>query len=80
MIGPSDYVINVNKHVIARNARANTNDPPVRISKGKAGKGVYCHEAQIPEGSRILYSAGEPILKCGARLVIVCPTKPEIIR
>lgn len=74
------WFINVNKHVIARNARSGSDEPPVRISKGKAGKPVYCHEASIPHGSRIVYSANEPILKCGARLVIVCPKKPEVIR
>lgn len=73
------YYINVNKHTIAANARNNTNLPPVRVSRGKSGKGVYCHSAEIPAGSRIIYSASEPILKCGAKLVIECPSKPEIL-
>lgn len=74
------WFINVNKHIIGRNARSGSDDPPVRISKGKSGQGTYCHEARIPDGSKILYSAGAPILKCGARLVIECPTQPEVIR
>jgi hypothetical protein len=76
----TDYYVNINKHIIGSNARNNTDDPPVRISKGKSGKGTYCHEVQLPAGSRVVYSPHEPILKCGARLVIVCPTEPEIVR
>lgn len=74
------WYVNVNKHTIADNARNNNNNPPVRVSKGKSGKGVYCNECELPAGSRIIYSAMEPILKCGARLVIECPTEPKVIR
>jgi hypothetical protein len=75
------WFINVNKHIIANNARTpGPPAPPVRISKGKSGKGTYCFEAEIPAGSRIVYDAANPILKCGARLVIECPTQPEVIR
>jgi hypothetical protein len=74
------WFININKHIIAGNARTGTNNPPVRIVRGKAGKPTYCHEAKIPDGSRIVYDAVNPILKCGARLVIECPTQPEVVR
>lgn len=74
------WYVNINKHTIARNARHGSNEPPVRISKGKSGKGIYCHEAKLPAGSKIIYSAAKPILKCGARLVIECPTQPEVMR
>lgn len=74
------WYINVNKQVIGRNARTGSDEPPVRISKGKSGKPTYCHSASIPAGSAIIYNAHDPILKCGARLVIQCPTKPGIIR
>lgn len=74
------WFININKHVIAKNAKTGSDEPPVRISKGKTGRPQYCHAASIPAGSAIIYSAHEPILKCGARLVIQCPTKPGVIR
>lgn len=80
MIAPTDYVVNVNKHVIAANARTGRNDPPIRISKGTSGKGTYCHEIELPPGSTMIYSPHEPLLKCGARLVVKCPEKPQIIR
>lgn len=74
------WFVNVNKHVIAQNARDGTELPPVRVSKGKSGAGTYCNEVELPAGSRIIYDAATPILKCGARLVIECPTKPTIIK
>lgn len=74
------WFVNINKHVISRNAREKTEDPPVRISKGKTGPGIYCHEVELPAGSRVVYSPSRPILKCGARLVIECPTEPKVIR
>lgn len=74
------WYVNINKHTIASNTKNNTNAPPVRISRGKSGEGVYCSEVELPAGSRVVYSAHDPILKCGARLVIECPTKPEVIR
>ncbi len=74
------WYINVNKHIIGANARQGTDNPPVRISKGKSGKPVYCHEAELPPGSKIIYSSQDPILKCGARLVIECPTEPKVTK
>jgi len=76
----TDFFVNVNKHTIASNAKHGTENPPVRISRGKSGKGTYCNEVELPAGSRVIYSASEPLLKCGARLVIQCPTEPKIIR
>lgn len=69
--------ISVNKHVIAHNARHGTNDPPIRVTVGKSGPGVYCWSVDIQGPSRLLYSADKPILKCGARLVI--ETEADVI-
>ena len=74
------WYVNINKHVIASNAKHGTSDPPVRFCKGKAGKQTYCHEVELPAGSRVIYSPDKPILKCGARLVIQCPDEPKVIR
>jgi hypothetical protein len=74
------FYVNVNKHKIAGNAKNGTDEPPIRISSSKSGSGEYAHEIELPAGSRILYSAHKPILKCGARLVIECPTKPIVLR
>lgn len=74
------WYVNINKYTIRDNAIRGTDNPPVRVSKGKSGKGLYCSELELPAGSRIIYSALEPILKCGARLVIECPTQPKVIK
>lgn len=71
------WYINVNKHRIASNAKNNENVPPLRVSEGKSGKGDYYHGVSIPDGSVILYDPTRPILKCGARVVIECPTEPR---
>jgi hypothetical protein len=74
------FYIHVNKNKILSNAKHGTNEPVVRYQKGVWGKSVYCHELELPERSRMVYSADEPILPCGARLVIVSETEPTVIR
>ncbi len=74
------YYVSINKHVIRSNINNPDPAPPVRISRGKSGKGEYCFECELPAGSRVVYSSDKPLLKCGARLVIECPTEPRIIR
>jgi hypothetical protein len=75
-----DWWVNVNKHTIASNAKHGRNEPPVRFCRGKSGKQTYCHELELPEGSVVVYNANEPILKCGARLAIKCPSEPKVIK
>ena len=72
--------INVNKHVIAANAKHGRNDPPIRISKGKTGKPTYAHEVAWDGPSRIVYDAGKPVLKCGARLAIAVEGEVRVVR
>jgi hypothetical protein len=74
------YYTHVNRNKIDSNRKNNTNEPVVRFQKGKYGKATYCHEVELPEGSRMLYSSDDPILPCGARLVIVSDTEPKVIR
>jgi len=70
------HFININKHTIAKNTKHGTNDPPIRVSNTKTGKAEYCSELEILDKNgevvaKILYNPHQPILKCGARLVIV---------
>lgn len=74
------FYVNVNRQTIDRNTKNGTDDPPIRVTKGKSGDGVYCHEVELPAGSRVIYSPQGKILKCGARLVIECPTEPVMVR
>ncbi len=76
------WYININKHVIAQNNKRAPEDaePPVRFCRGRSGKQTYCHELELPAGSRIVYQPDKPLVKCGARLVIVSPEEPKVIR
>ena len=62
--------VSINGHVIRSNAKHGTNEPPIRVAKGRSGRPQYAREIEIVGSSRLLYSADKPILKCGARLVI----------
>jgi len=72
--------VHVNRNIIASNAKHGRLRPPVRYQRGKYGKPVYCHEVEISGPSRMIYSAHEPILPCGARLVIATESGVRAIR
>lgn len=74
------YYTHVNRNVINSNRKNGTEEPAVRFQKGKYGVPTYCKEVSLPAGSRVVYRpSGDPILPCGARLVITSPTAPEVI-
>lgn len=75
----TQYYTHINRGVIDANRKHGTNNPPVSVRRGKNGKAKYGFSFVLPEGSRIVYSAHEPILKCGARLVIISDTEPQLI-
>ena len=72
----SKWYIHVNQHVIRKNINAEVKEPPIAIRRLK-GPVRYVYSCDIPDGSRIVYSPDNPILDCGARLVIECPTEPQ---
>lgn len=72
--------VHVNRGTIASNAKHGANEPAVRFQKGKWGKPTYAHEVLIDGPSRVIYSAHEPILKCGARLVIATEAEVTVVR
>lgn len=74
------FYTHINRNVIDSNRKNGTSDPAVRIQKGKHGDPTYCFEARLPADSRIVYQpSGDPILPCGARLVIVSEEAPEVL-
>ncbi len=72
------YYVHVNRNRIDSNRKHNKNDPVIRIQKGKYGKSSYAYRVKIKDGE-VIYSPHEPILPCGARLVITTEQYPEII-
>lgn len=73
------YYTHINRNVIDSNRKHGKNDPPVRFQRGRYGKSTYCHEVELPAGSRVIYSATGSILPCGARLVITSPEEPKVV-
>lgn len=74
------WYVHINRGVIDSNRKHTKNDPPISFRKGKYGKSFYAHEIELPESTKVIYNPHDPILKCGARLVIVCETEPVVIR
>jgi hypothetical protein len=73
------WYVHVNQHKIRKNINASEIDPPIAVKRGKTGPSVYCSDVVLGPGSRLTYSPHAPILSCGARLVIECEEKPEIV-
>lgn len=74
------FFTHVNRGQIDSNRKNGTNEPVVRYQRGKYGKATYAHEVEIPGPSRVIYSPHEPILPCGARMVIASEVEPKVIR
>ena len=72
------WYVHVNQHTIRKNIKAEVKEPPICIRHNKYGPANYVMECSLPAGIRVIYSPDEPILSCGARLVIECPTEPEV--
>ncbi len=72
--------VHINRNVIASNAKHGTNKPAVRYQRGKYGKATYCHEVAIDGPSRVIYSPHEPLLPCGARLVMATESNVRVVR
>lgn len=67
----SKAYISINAHVIRRNAIHGTEDPPIRIARGKSDRAPrYAREVAINGPSKLVYDAHNRIMKCGARLVL----------
>lgn len=75
------WYIHVNQHIIRKNIHAKDEDiqAPITVKRGRSGKSRTGNVVRIPDGSHILYDARTPVLSCGARLVIECPSEPDIV-
>ena len=75
-----NWFTHVNRNQIDANTKHGTSEPVVRFQRGTRGKATYCNEVELPAGSRVVYTPHDPLLKCGARLVITSPSSPVVIR
>lgn len=74
------WYVHVNHYKIRSNIHAESPDPPIAIRRGKTGKATYAMGVHLPVGSKLVYNPANPLLPCGARLVIECPTEPVVER
>jgi hypothetical protein len=64
--------VSINGCTIRRNARHGERNPPIRIARSRSDqKPRYAHEIRIVGKSKLVYSPDKPILRCGARLVLI---------
>ncbi len=71
--------IHVNQGKIRSNIKHGTLDPVITIKQGKTN--TYCHEVEILGPSKVIYSDdGQPILHCGARVVIETEADWKVVR
>jgi hypothetical protein len=74
------FYTHINRGKIDSNRKHGTDEPVVRFQRGKHGRAIYAHEVEIPGPSRVIYSPHEPILPCGARMVITSEVEPVVVR
>lgn len=65
--------VSINAHTVRHNARAGTEDAPIRIAKSKSdAKPTYAKEIDIVGPAKLVYDPHKKIMRCGARLVLQC--------
>lgn len=72
------FFVHVNKNTIASNRKHGRSEPAIRIQRGKYGAPIYANRVRIKEGE-FIYSPDDPLLPCGARMVLATEIEPEII-
>lgn len=71
--------VHVNQHMIRANKKYGTNRPVITIKRGKSN--TYCHEVEILGPSVVKYGGNdEPLLPCGARVVVETEGNVKVIR
>ena len=68
------FYIHINQWIIKKNKNLppDAQHPPITIKKGKHRKVDEAFEIEIIGDSKLEYNPHEPILSCGARLVLIC--------
>ena len=73
------WFVHVNKNTIASNRKHGEAEPAIRFQKGRYGKPVYANRVRIKDGEFIYAPHGDPLLPCGARMVIATEIQPEVV-
>ena len=71
--------VHVNQHKIRANKKDGTDLPVITIKRGKSN--TYCHEVEILGPSVVKYGGNDdPLLPCGARVVVETEGNVRVIR
>lgn len=73
------WFVHVNKNTIASNRKHGEAKPAIRFQKGRHGKPVYATRVRLKEAEFIYAPHGDPLLPCGARLVLATEHEPEVV-
>ena len=74
------YYTHINRNIIASNKKHGTSEPAIRVQEGRYGDPEYAFRVKFKDGEVLYKPDGDPILPCGARLVIKSEEKPEIMK
>lgn len=72
------WITHVNRGVIDANRKHGRHDPAITVRKGKSGRSQPAMRVKLRGDSEVIYDPHNPILACGARMVIVSTEEPEI--
>jgi hypothetical protein len=65
--------VSINGQTIRQNSRHGTAVPPIRIARTRSDPNpIYASEVEISGRTRLIYDPTKAMLRCGARLVLVC--------
>lgn len=71
--------IHVNQQRIRSNLKHGLLDPVITVKQGR--NNTYCHEVEILGPCKVIYSEdGNPLLHCGARVVIETESDWKVVR
>lgn len=71
------FYVHINRGIIDSNRKNGTNNAPITIKQGKRGQSRTAHEIHITNG--VIRYDRDPILPCGARVVIETEIEPVIV-
>jgi hypothetical protein len=64
--------VSINGQTIRHNAITGERKAPIRIARSRSdAKPKYAHEIRIEGRARLVYQPSKPIMRCGARLVLI---------
>lgn len=73
------WYVHISQTRLRANLRNQTDEPVIRMQRGRYGQPEYAKRLKFSKGVILQAPYGKPLLPCGARLVIECDEKPEVL-